>query len=298
MLNGGNIGIEQLARKKHFMSKILITGASGFIGTHLCHHLKTKNIEFDTVKLQYPLTSTPCFDDVESIIYLSGLAHQRYTDLEYKNINTDLTLSFASLATKNVKRFVYLSSVNVKNCLVDCEGESAKSKWHAEQGLKNIAKKTGLELVIIRAPLVYDINAPGNFGLLFKLIQKIHFLPFGMVNNKRCFVARQNLVDLLLVCSKHKDAAGHVFYASDSTSISTKQFTNAIAEGMNKKVLQIPIPTFFMKIVLKIAGKKGLAEQLFDNLNVDTAPLEHILNWTPPKTMKEAMSSFSSKQDK
>jgi nucleoside-diphosphate-sugar epimerase len=278
------------------MSKVLITGASGFIGTHLCQHLEAKNIEFDTLKLRYPLISRPCFDNIDSIIYLAGLAHQKYTDLEYKNVNTKLMLSFASLASKKIKRFIYLSSVNVKDNLADCAGEAAKSKWHAEQGLKKIAKRTGLELVIIRAPLVYDMNAPGNFRLLLKLIQKVKFLPFGMVNNKRCFVAMKNLVDLLFVCSEHNNAAGCVFYASDSTKVSTKQFTNAIAKGLNRKIFQLPIPVFFMKVVSKLAGKEGLAEQLFDNLELETSSLERTLSWNPPYTMEDAMSSFSNQE--
>jgi nucleoside-diphosphate-sugar epimerase len=270
------------------MSRILITGTSGYIASGFTG--------VTTLSLRENISAT-ALSEIDVVIHLAGLAHKFFTEEQYDDINIKLSLELARKSFEaGVKRFVYLSTVNVGDTLEGTVGLAAKSKWHTEKGLEKIANETGLELVIIRAPLVYSRNAPGNFGLLEKLIKKLPFLPFGLVKNKRCFIARLNLVDLLLVCSKHQYAASHIFYASDSCSVSTKEFTNAISKGMNKKILQIPIPIFLIKILFRFVGKQNLAEQLFDDLVVDISNLKNILNWTPPYTMEEAMA-YLPKQD-
>ncbi|WP_140260454.1 NAD-dependent epimerase/dehydratase family protein, partial [Vibrio parahaemolyticus] len=216
-------------------------------------------------------------------------------------VNVDATLQLANSAVKSgVKRFVFVSSIGVNGGGSQLEpfspssppnphSDYAKSKLACEIGLNEIAKQTGLEVVIVRPTLVYGPNAPGNFGMLTKLVNSIPFLPFGLANNRRDFISVGNLVDLLIVCAKHKNAPGNIFLASENNTVSTRDFVNAIAAGQGRTVFQIPIPVSFMRLVGLVIGKSAMIEQLFGNLEVDSSNLKDILNWTPPYSMKESM---------
>lgn len=267
------------------MNNILLTGGSGFVGSAL-HPFK--NI---SLRAKVNESSLCGFD---TVIYLAGLAHGSYKEIEYKLVNIDLVLNFARLASRSgIKRFVFLSSINVKDKFDDTSGFAAQSKWIAEKKLAELSNECGMELVIVRAPLVYGANAPGNFGLLVRLIRKLPFLPFGLVNNKRDFIAVQNLADMLITCANSPNAAGHTFLASDGETVSIKDFTNAIAKGLNKKLIQIPVPVSFMRFVARILGKTAMAEQLLGNLQVDSSNAQEVLGWVPPYTMEQAMASLS-----
>ncbi|MGR5050523.1 NAD-dependent epimerase/dehydratase family protein [Photobacterium damselae] len=300
-------------------NNILLTGASGFIGSYLkkdvnIQAIVLRNNEPDNCKPSYKidsLTENTCwnnaFDNIDSIIHLAGLAHSNsFSENDYIAVNTKGTLKLANDAAKSgVKRFVFVSSIGVNgssteyekpfcyNSEIEPHNVYAKSKLDAEIGLQKIAEETGLEVVIVRPTLVYGPNAPGNFGLLTKLVAKLPLLPFGLVSNKRSFIAVQNLTDLLLTCAKHPNAAGHTFLASDGESISTKQFTNAIAKGLNKSIYQLPIPTSIMRLGAKLIGKQSMGEQLLDNLEVDTSNVFDVMGWKPPYTMEQAMSLLS-----
>ncbi|SKC33047.1 GDP-6-deoxy-D-mannose reductase [Photobacterium piscicola] len=301
------------------VNRILLTGASGFIGSYLKKSddilaIVIRKNEIDNCKPNYEidgLTENTCWDNafnnIDSIIHLAGLAHSNsFSESDYIAVNTQGTLKLASDAAKaGVKRFVFVSSIGVNGSSTEYEkpfcyysevephNTYAKSKLDAEIGLKKIAKETGLEVVIVRPTLVYGPNAPGNFGLLTKLVTKLPLLPFGLVNNKRSFIAVQNLTDLLLTCAKHPDAAGHTFLASDGKSISTKEFTNAIAKGLNKSIYQLPVPASIMRLGAKLIGKQSMAEQLLDNLEVDSSNAFDVMGWKPPYTMEQAMNLLS-----
>lgn len=300
-------------------NKILLTGSSGFIGSYLKKDVNICTIvlrtnESDNCKPSYKidsLTENTCWDnafnEIDSIIHLAGLAHSnKFTESDYNSVNTQGTLKLASNAAKaGVKRFVFVSSIGVNgsstengkpfnyNSEVEPHNFYAKSKLDAENGLKKIAEETGLEVVIVRPTLVYGPNAPGNFGLLTKLVAKIPLLPFGLVSNQRSFIAVQNLTDLLLTCAKHPNAAGHTFLASDGKSISTKEFTSAITKGLNKSIYQLPVPISIMRLGAKLIGKQSIAEQLLDNLEVDSSNAFDIMGWRAPHTMEQAMSLLS-----
>lgn len=296
----------------------LITGASGFVGSEL---LK-KNGNFKALyryndadnfepnicisTLGQNTDFTDAFHNVKVVIHLAGLAHSNlYSDDDYQLVNTEGTLHLASEAAKaGVKRFVFVSSIGVNGTNtkqlpfssssdVNPHNSYAKSKYFAEVGLNRIAERTGLEVVIVRPTLVYGVNAPGNFGLLTKLVHKLPLLPFGLTNNKRDFIAVQNLADLLITCANNPNAAGHTFLASDGESVSIRDFTNAIAKGLNKKLIQLPVPVSLMYLAARLVGKHAMAEQLLGNLQVDSSNAEEVLGWVPPYTMKQAMASLS-----
>lgn len=299
--------------------KMLLTGATGFVGRNLestyseLFRCVIRNGESHSFEDAYLIDSLNrytkwdgAFDNCESVIHLAGLAHSNnYSKEDYLSVNVDGTLHLAAEAVKaGVKRFVFVSSIGVNGIstklipfMINSEPNPhnayAQSKYDAEVGLQKIAEKSGLEVVIVRPTLVYGANAPGNFGSLSKLVQKLPFLPFGLTDNKRDFIAVQNLVDLLITCAKHPKAAGHIFLASDGESVSIKKFTDAIAKGLNTPLIQIPVPTILMQLTARMVGKTAMIEQLLGNLDVDSSNAQDVLGWTAPYTMEQAMTSLS-----
>jgi len=301
---------------------ILVTGATGFVGRHLVklpHDFKSvvREGEAHLAKDIYVVPTIgsttewrECFDGVGSIIHLAGLAHGKsFKESDYKAVNTEGTLRLALKAAEaGVKRFVFVSSIGVngtssKNTsfsphdAVKPHNVYAKSKYEAELGLKEISKQTGMEVVIVRPTLVYGRNAPGNFGMLTRLIDKSPVTPFGLACNSRDFIFVENLADLLLLCATSPNAAGHTFLASDGETVSIKQFTNTIAEGLGKKVLQLPVPIWLMEFAGRATGKSKMIEQLYGNLKVDSSNIEDVLGWKPPYTMKQAMVTLRDSGD-
>ncbi|WP_339009874.1 NAD-dependent epimerase/dehydratase family protein [Aeromonas popoffii] len=297
--------------------KVAITGGSGFIGKEFLKHA-AENFELLSIsrsedsafncKVFSNLFDVSAKDlaGVDVIIHLAGIAHSKSIScIDYSVFNTNLTLHLAQEAVKaNVKRFVFVSSIGVNGLSTNQErflpndkpaphNSYAKSKLDAEIGLKAIECEKKLEIVIIRPTLVYGINAPGNFSLLVRLVKLFPLLPFGLIDNKRDFISVQNLADLLVVCAKHPDAAGNIFLASDGYAVSTKDFTNAIARGLNKPIFQLPIPASFISACAKIIGKSTMVEQLLGNLEVDNSNCKDILNWQAPLTMTQALSYFN-----
>tara|TARA_R110001583_G_scaffold41506_2_gene132023 strand:- start:53 stop:967 length:915 start_codon:yes stop_codon:yes gene_type:complete len=299
--------------------KMLLTGATGFVGRNLesiyseLFRCVIRNGESHSFEDAYLIDSLNrytkwdgTFDNCESVIHLAGLAHSNnYSKEDYQSVNVDGTLHLAAEAVKaGVKRFVFVSSIGVNGTstklipfMINSEPNPhnayAQSKYDAEVGLHKIAEESGLEVVIVRPTLVYGTNAPGNFGSLSKLVQQLPFLPFGLTDNKRDFIAVQNLVDLLITCAKHPKAAGHTFLASDGESVSIKTFTDAIAKGLNTPLIQIPVPTILMQLTARMVGKTAMIEQLLGNLEVDSSNAKDVLGWTPPYTMEQAMTSLS-----
>lgn len=294
---------------------ILLTGSTGFIGRifegtksnfkYVSRNKNKKNV-FCIDSLDATTNWQGAFTDINAIIHLAGLAHSHsFSDQDYQSVNVDGTLHLANEAAKaGVKRFVFVSSIGINGTSTQQTPFSisstphphntyAQSKYNAELGLKKIADETGLEVVIVRPTLVYGPNAPGNFGALIRLVNMLPVLPFGLANNKRDFIAVQNLADLLITCANYPKAAGHTFLASDGETVSIKEFTNAIAGGLDKRLIQLPVPISLMKLAGKLFGKSAMVEQLVGNLEVDSSKLQEVLDWTPPYTMKQAMSSLS-----
>lgn len=293
---------------------ILLTGSTGFIGRNFegtksnfkyVSRNKNKKNFFCIDSLDATSNWQGAFTDINAIIHLAGLAHSHsFSDQDYQSVNVDGTLHLANEAAKaGVKRFVFVSSIGVNGTATQQTPFSifseptphntyAQSKYDAEIGLKKIADETGLEVVIVRPTLVYGPNAPGSFGALTRLVNMFPVLPFGLVNNKRDFISVQNLADLLIICANHPKAAGHTFLASDGETVSIKEFTNAIADGLDKRLIQLPIPISLMKLAGKLLGKSAMVEQLVCNLEVDSSNLQEVLDWTPRYTMKQAMSSL------
>ena len=305
--------------------KILVTGSSGYIGRALVLLLvqrgfnvsiavRQKTNIFPNIVNQFAVGDFKSNTDflaslagVDCVVHLAGKAHTPDKDKvsaldEFRKINTELTLNLAKQAvTAGVKRIVFLSSIGVngnqnyqpflETDIPNPQEPYAISKYEAEQGLLKLAENSGLEVVLIRPPLVYGNNAPGNFGRLLRWVNAKHPmpLPFGSINNSRSLVALDNLVDFIILCTSHKKAVNEVFLLSDGDDLSTTQLLQNILKIYNKKALLIPISVGLMSFVLNLIGKKSDAVRLFSTLRVDSSKARDLLEWRPIVTMKDQL---------
>jgi len=301
--------------------KILITGSNGFIGSNLTNKLykkhvvighgktsgKTSNINsFFKININIKTNWRECLSDVNTIIHLAAVAHNNSNDPEYINeVNVKGTINLAEQAAKSgVKRFIFISSIGVlgnstsntvpfdEHSKTAAHSPYAQSKLVAENALLKIAEETKLEVVIIRPVLVYGVGAPGNFGKLVNLVNNVPMLPFAKCKNKRSFISVDNLVDFISTCIEHPKAKNEIFCISDGNDVSIRGFTDGIATGLNKKLIQLPIPVSIFKLLGKITGKSEAIEQLVGDLQVDSSKARQLLGWAPPFTMAETLSKL------
>jgi nucleoside-diphosphate-sugar epimerase len=314
------------------MKKILITGASGFIGQNLVSELlqqefsitivsrkKSKLFDNDVDEvvvgdLCNNINWLSILEKIDCVIHLAAKAHVMNKNNSsvfdnFRKINLDLTLNLAKhSAASKVKRFIFLSSIGVngnQNNKPFTEDDKpnpqepyAISKYEAEQGLFKISKKTGMEVVIIRPPLVYGPNAPGNFGRLMSWASKKYPmpLPLGLVGNSRSLMAIDNLVDFIITCVTHKNAANEVFLVSDREDLSTTQLLRKIAKAFNKKIFLLPIPVQLMIFMAGFLGRKADAIRLFSSLLIDSSKAKELLDWDPKITMDEQLLKIAKAQ--
>ena len=312
--------------------KIMLTGATGFIGKSLVFELLQQNFNV-SIAVRQKTNLFPCkvkqfvvgdFGDnpdfsaslakVDCVIHLAGRAHVidkiKTSELNgFRNINRDLTLHLAKQAIDSgVKRFLFLSSIGVngnQNNKPFLETDTpnpqesyAISKYEAEQDLMRLSQDTGLEVAIIRPPLVYGYGAPGNFGRLVKWVgaKLILPLPLGSVKNARSLIAIDNLVSFIITCIAHKNAANEVFLISDREDLSTTQLLRKIAKAFNKKIFLLPIPVQLMIFLAGLLGRRADAIRLFSSLRVDSSKAKELLNWDPKITMDEQLLKISKAQ--
>jgi nucleoside-diphosphate-sugar epimerase len=293
---------------------ILITGATGFVGNRLldlfpndCISVLGRSIpkSFFGVSTIKPINGyedySDCLAGIDVVIHLAAVAHENLkTSGDFSGVNVNGAYNLAKQSKDaGVKRFIFISSIGVlgdgnkkpfsEETLESPHSEYAHSKLKAERALQKLSTETGLKLVIIRPVLVYGKNAPGNFGLLTKLVCKLPLTPFGLVNNKRSFISVDNLCNFILLCTSHPKAVGEVFLISDGKSVSTPVFISSIADGLDKYIYHLPVPNFILRFLGSLLGKSKQVGQLIENLEVDCAKARNLLNWTPTETMAQAM---------
>jgi nucleoside-diphosphate-sugar epimerase len=303
------------------MKNILITGGSGFLGTHFIKMTQDKfNLSLILRKVVEPYISCKsyitsdllytehlhhAFKGVDCFVHFAAIAHKKITDanfyeLSYRNFNTHVTLSLAEQASRaGVKRFIFISTIGVNGVSNNSPFTSfdtpspiddySLSKYEAEIGLKKIAESTGMEVVIIRPPLVYGNNAPGNFASLLKLVDTKIPLPFGAINNQRSFVAIDNLIDLIVTCIEHPNAANQTFLVSDDENISTSNLLKKLTIAAGKKPLLLPVPVSCLKFLAAIFGKKTTVKKFTSSLTVNIENTKKTLNWKPPISLDEGI---------
>ena len=292
------------------MKKILLTGASGFVGRALSHALSGEYavsgvvrclarapesviaLQVSDIGPKVDWSASLAGQDV--VIHVAALAHGKARGYEaMRAVNTEGTLNLArQAAASGVNRFIFISSIGVHGNRNEVPFRAddipapvepyACSKWEAEQGLVRIAEQSGMEVVIIRPPLVYGPDAPGNFARLVRLVESGLPLPLGAVHNRRTLVGLDNLVDLVRVCIEHPGAANRVLLAGDNEDVSTSDILRHIALAMGKKPKLLPVPEFWLWAGARVIGQADMAEKLLGSLQVDISETRALLGWTPP----------------
>lgn len=302
--------------------RLAITGATGFIGTALylkvVNHYSTlvlgrspKSVvskdSFVHYDLANPTDVTGSLDSVDVVIHSAAIAQiapnstQAELDYFYK-VNTDSVVALATSAVKaGVRRFIFVSSLKAMGestsgrkpfCVGDELGPQDPygiSKAKAEKALLDIADETGLEVVIIRPPIVYGPGVKGNFASLQRIANKNLPLPLGAINNVRSLVALDNLIDLIFTCIEHPAAANQIFLVSDDQDVSTTELISMMTRATGKIPRLLPFPDWLFKWVGKLTGKQAFVERLCGNLCVDISHTKSKLNWVPIISVEEGI---------
>ena len=303
---------------------VLLTGATGFLGKRLSAVLHANPMVSLTTAVRrhvdIPAKHIATVKSIDEntdwfialtnqkiVIHTAARAHimrDEATDplAEYRRVNVDGTLNLARQgAAEGVKRFIFISSIKVNGEQTPLgKPFTAKdtpspddaygiSKWEAEQGLKKVSAETGMEVVIIRPPLVYGPGVKGNFASMIKLVEKGLPLPLGAIHNQRSLVALDNLVDLIVTCIDHPAAANHVFLAGDGQDLSTTELLRVVAKAAGKPLRLIPIPSYLLMLAATLLGKKAEAQRLLGSLQVDISKARDLLGWEPPISVEEGI---------
>ena len=300
--------------------KILVTGANGFIGTHLCSELSNRNIGFratarnanensyiDFVSCDLETTESlnQLMDGCDIVVHLAGRAHMTSDNSQekYRVANELVTQRLANAATQNgITRFVYLSSIKVN-------GESSnpglpirqsdsphpldnygRSKLAAELALQAICHDNSMEYVIIRPTLVYGQGVKANFSALITAVKRGLPLPIATVKNERSMIGINNLIDLIITSSTNPKAANQTFLASDGTDTSTPALVRLIAQSLNRRARIFPFPISILKLLAAVFGKSSAIDKLIGSLSVDISHTTNTLNWHPPFSIESEIA--------
>ena len=266
------------------MTRVFITGATGFVGRALCSDAGGWQI---TAGDQRKAGWEASVRGHEVVVHLAGVAHARASDALYEEVNVRATQRLAIAALEaGVRRMVFVSSIKVNGEATPPDrpfrasdapapqDEYGRSKWRAEQALRS----SGLEVVIVRPPLVYGPGVRANFLRLLQLVDTGLPLPFASIRNRRSFVFVGNLVALLRRCAEHPAAAGKTLLAADGEDLSTPELVRRMAKALGRTARLLPFPPFLLPS--KLAG----------SLAVDASEARNLLQWQPPYSVDEGLS--------
>jgi len=309
--------------------RVLLTGATGFVGRavlgrlaasedlepvaairgHALSDCPARVTTVQTAGLDSDADWSQALDRVEAVIHSAARVHVM-NDTEsdplvaFRKVNVEGTLNLARQAAgQGVRRFVFISSIKVNGegtplnepYLADAPPAPADpygvSKMEAEQGLREIATDSGMEVVIIRPVLVYGPGVRANFLSMMRWLDKGVPLPFGAIHNRRSLVALDNLVDLIVTCIRHPAAANQIFLVSDGEDLSTTQLLRRMGQALGKPARLLPVPSVLLERGAQLLGKQALSQRLCGSLQVDISKTRKLLGWTPPVSVDEALVS-------
>jgi nucleoside-diphosphate-sugar epimerase len=307
--------------------KILVTGASGFVGSALCQEFVARGYGVQGVfrklsgvgSVQSPIERVvvasidartvwlPALQCTDVVVHLAARVHVMSVAsvdplAAFRLVNTEATLNLARQAAQaGVKRFVFISSVKVNGESTQPEqpfraddnplplDAYAVSKMEAEQGLHQITADTGMEVVIIRPPLVYGPGVKANFAALMRALQRGWPLPLGAVHNQRSLVALDNLVDFIVTCITHHQAANQTFLVSDGQDLSTTELVRGMAQAAGVSARLLPVPVWVLQAGASLLGKGDAVQRLCGNLQVDMSKARSLLGWVPTVSVEEGL---------
>lgn len=302
------------------MKKVLITGVTGFIGQRLAVILFESGFEVSgttrksTANSNYIIVENidssahwnHCLKGIDCVVHLAARVHEMNDTSsdplkEFRTVNSEGTIHLANACVEaGVKRLIYLSSIKVNGeCTIDHPISEldktdpkdfyALSKFEAEVALLGISKKSDLEVVILRPPLVYGAGVKANFHNMMKWLNKEIPLPFGAIYNKRSLIYLDNLIDLIVTCIKHPNAVNEIFLVSDGEDLSTPELLNRVSLALGKKSWLLPVNQKILEYFLMLIGKEKLAQRLCGSFQIDISKAKNLLNWTPPITVDEGL---------
>ncbi len=304
---------------------ILVTGATGFVGTALCAHLAANgHTPRPAVRTPHGLRDEVVIGDIDAhtdwtaalsgcdaVVHLAARVHvmdDRARDplALYRVTNTDATLNLArQAACAGVRRLVFISSIKVngegrarayrETDSAAPEDPYAQSKWEAEQGLLARARDTGLEVVILRPPLVYGPGVGANFRRLMDTVERGWPLPLGAIHNRRSLLYLGNFVDAITRCISHPAAAGHTFLLDDGAPVSTPELIHALAQALHRPARLLPVPPALLVLTGTLLGKRAAVSRLTGSLYADTRLIQSRLDWTPPFTLQAGLAATVAK---
>jgi len=305
-------------------TQVLITGANGFVGQALCTAAVSSDFLIKgVVRIPQSLPAAVetvvigaidgntdwrnALQGINVVVHLAARVHvmndQSADPLsDFRKTNVDGTLNLAKQAAlAGIQRFVFISSIKVN-------GESTPlgqpfhaddepmpmdayglSKREAEDALRQLAVETGMDVVIIRPPLVYGAGVKANFLNMMRWLDKGIPLPLGAIHNQRSLVALDNLVDLIITCITHPTAANQTFLVSDGDDMSTSQLLRRMARALGKSARLLPVPAWLLQSGASLLGKHAVAQRLCGSLQLDISKTRQLLNWTPPISVDEAL---------
>lgn len=301
--------------------RVAITGARGFVGNCLVDHLRktgvsvleigrevsSPNAEFHRIEgVSADTDYSEVLAECHVVVHLAARTHIMDDTVSdpltaFRVVNTAGTLNLArQAAASGVRRFVFLSSIKVNGEVTSCrpfsefdsanpEGPYAVSKWEAEQGLKEVAAETAMELVILRPTLVYGPGVKANFLKLLQLIDRGLPIPLGRVDNRRSMIFVRNLVDAVTVCLTHPNASGRTFLLSDGEDLATPELIRRLAAAMNRSAYLLPVPVGWIRSLGAFLRKEEAVERLLGTLTVDSHLIQRALGWRPPYSLKAGL---------
>ncbi len=308
---------------------ILVTGSNGFVGRSVYSELAKRGYYVRRIVRELPRSGGRYSDLIEMgdigpntdwsaalaniniLVHLAGRAHVMHETVAdpltaFRAVNVQGTLNLArQAAAVGVRRFVFMSSVKVNGestivgqpftaddvpMPMDAYGVS---KMEAEQGLHEIALRTGMEVVIIRSPLVYGPGVKANFAVMMRWVQRGVPLPLGAIHNQRSLVALDNLVDLIVTCLAHPAAANQTFMVSDGEDVSTTELLQRLGRAMGRPARLLPVPANWVQLVMALVGKRDVARRLCGSLHVEIEKTRRLLGWTPPLSLDEGLMKIA-----
>ncbi|ODU50292.1 MAG: NAD-dependent dehydratase [Thiobacillus sp. SCN 63-374] len=307
--------------------KVLITGASGFVGRELCVTLSRSGHSVRGALRQIEGTGVlpegvelvvvghinaetdweAALAGCDFVVHLAARVHvmdDKASDplAEFREVNTEATLNLARQASQaGVKRFIFISTIKVNGEGRDAayretdvpapEDAYAISKWEAEQGLQRIARETGLEVVILRPPLVYGLGVKANFLWLMRTVERGWPLPLGAIRNRRSLLYLGNFVDAIRLCVEHPAAAGQTFLLDDGQAVSTPELIRAVARAMGRPARLLAVPVGVLAFMGALLGKRAAVARLTGSLHVDSSAIRSRLGWVPPYSMDAGLAA-------
>lgn len=306
-------------------ARVLVTGASGFVGHALAAHLAARGRAVRAASRRPVAHTSPLVEAVQggdiapdadwrahlagidAVVHCAARAHvlnDAVADplVAFRLVNTAGTLALArQCIAAGVRRFVFISSIGVNG------GEThgrpytaddppaphsayALSKLEAEEGLRALARESGMEVTIVRPPLVLGPGAPGNVERLLRALHSGTPLPFASVDNRRSLVSLPNLLDLIDHCIERPEAANRTFLVSDGQDISTRELVATLSRGLGRNPRLVPVPPRALRWIAEIAGKRDLAQSLLGSLQVDIAATRATLHWAPPIRLADTLA--------